>query len=94
MQRSEDDLLGVRSFGKTSLREVKQELEKLQADVDSRIAIERLGDVLNQPVEPGDMEVVGESISRIKTSIAAGSSCSTPILQTTSRTSRARLLAP
>ncbi|MFZ9879872.1 MAG: DNA-directed RNA polymerase subunit alpha [Phycisphaerales bacterium] len=29
VQRSEDDLLGVRSFGKTSLREVKQELEKL-----------------------------------------------------------------
>jgi DNA-directed RNA polymerase subunit alpha len=29
VQRTEDDLLGVRSFGKTSLREVKQELEKI-----------------------------------------------------------------
>ena len=29
VQRSEDDLLAVRSFGKTSLREVKEELEKL-----------------------------------------------------------------
>ncbi|RLS91564.1 MAG: DNA-directed RNA polymerase subunit alpha, partial [Planctomycetota bacterium] len=29
VQRTEDDLLGVRSFGKTSLREVKSELEKL-----------------------------------------------------------------
>ncbi|MFM7051203.1 MAG: DNA-directed RNA polymerase subunit alpha [Planctomycetota bacterium] len=29
VQKSEDDLLGVRSFGKTSLREVKQELEKI-----------------------------------------------------------------
>lgn len=29
VQRSEDDLLSVRSFGKTSLREVKAELEKM-----------------------------------------------------------------
>ena len=29
VQRSEDELLGVRSFGKTSLREVKSELEKM-----------------------------------------------------------------
>ncbi len=27
MQRSEDDLFAVRSFGKTSLREVKEDLE-------------------------------------------------------------------
>jgi DNA-directed RNA polymerase subunit alpha len=29
VQRTEDELLGVRSFGKTSLREVKSELEKI-----------------------------------------------------------------
>ncbi len=29
VQRTEDELLGVRSFGKTSLREVKSELEKM-----------------------------------------------------------------
>ena len=29
VQRSEDDLLAVRSFGRTSLKEVKEELEKL-----------------------------------------------------------------
>jgi DNA-directed RNA polymerase subunit alpha len=29
VQKTEDDLLGVRSFGKTSLKEVKSELEKM-----------------------------------------------------------------